>query len=79
MDECYFCDKWKYSLIFWDLKTTGVRNQIRDTELEMLIENLVSQSSSILKDLHKSQLLSKSSPLVYITGSFTNWEPRRML
>jgi hypothetical protein len=26
--DCFMCDKWKYTLIFWDVSSTGAKFQI---------------------------------------------------
>lgn len=40
-NECYMCDKWKYTIIFWDLKNTGDPYQIKNPFLEDMLEELI--------------------------------------
>jgi len=77
-NECYMCDKWKYTLIFWDVKGSGKKFQIRDPELEEMFEQLILQSE-VYQGLKKDKKLISERGRAYISGSFTGWEPRRML
>ena len=44
-NECYQCEKWKYSIIFWDLKNKGLNYQIKDPLLEEMIEEMILSSN----------------------------------
>jgi len=39
------CDKWKYTIIFWDLKNQGVRYQINDPKLEDMFHSICCNSN----------------------------------
>ena len=72
------CDKWKYTIIFWDLKNTGDPYQIKNPFLEDMLEELIQNSNERFKELMKSNSFG-SSAHAFITGTFTDWQPRRML
>ena len=40
-NECYMCDKWKYSFIFYDVKNQGVKYQIKEPGLEDALNELI--------------------------------------
>lgn len=40
-NECYQCDRWKYTSIFWDVKNTGEKFQIKDPILEEMLEEMI--------------------------------------
>ena len=46
-NECYMCDKWKYTLIFWDFES-GFANQIEDPLLEEMLDEMIQNSSEKL-------------------------------
>ena len=77
--ECYQCEKSKYSFIFWHMGL-GKDKQIKNCQLEAEINQLIFENSKELQNLvRKNKISVESGPKVYISGSFTNWEPRRML
>lgn len=39
-NECWMCEKWKYTLIFWDAKSS-LQYQIKDSNLEDLLQKLI--------------------------------------
>ena len=43
-NECFICDKWKYTVIFWDMKKLGTKFQIKDPILEDAFEELILQN-----------------------------------
>lgn len=77
-NECYMCDKWKYSYVFWDLKNTGTKFQIKDPLLESMLDEMILSHERYQELLKGGQITSRRGR-AYICGTFTNWEPRRML
>lgn len=78
-NECWMCEKWRYSLIFWDAKQTH-EFQIQDSGLEELLQNLIMQSNvNIEHAFEKQQVKMPYSGQPYILGTFTDWQPRRMM
>lgn len=71
------CDKWKYTCIFWDLKSTGDLYQIKNPFLEEMIEEMIQNSSERLPHLREEGRFGDSA-CAFISGSFTDWQPRRM-
>ena len=52
-NECYMCDKWKYTYIFWDLKSSGDLHQIKNPFLEEMIEEMIQNSNERFNSLKK--------------------------
>ena len=77
-NECYMCDKWKYTMIFWDLKSTGDPYQIKNPFLEEMLEEMIQNSNDRFGELMKGNMLGNSAH-AFIAGTFTDWQPRRML
>ena len=73
------CDKWKYTFIFWDLRNQGAKYQIKDPILEEMLEDMIQNSNERFTQLKKEQKIDTEKGRCYITGTFTNWQPRRML
>jgi hypothetical protein len=40
-NECFMCDKWKYTYIFWDLANSGKKFQIKDPLLEEMLDEMI--------------------------------------
>ena len=76
-NQCWMCDKWRYTYIFWD-SISGEQFQIENPLLEELLEERIYECSSKFKAYMESNP-GANLEHAYITGSFTNWEPRRML
>lgn len=74
-DECYMCDRWKYTLIFWDIAGTGCQFQVKDAALEELLDQLVSDDATLKRVKETNPPRARA----IISGTFTNWNPRRML
>jgi hypothetical protein len=71
------CDKWRYTYIFWN-SITGEEHQVKDPMLEEMFEDLIFESNTkFSKNMKSNDNLREGK--AFITGSFTNWEPRRML
>jgi hypothetical protein len=71
------CDKWRYTYIFWNVHT-GHKYQINNGLLEEMFEDLIDNSNEKfgkVSQMHEDV----NDGFAFITGSFTNWEPRRML
>lgn len=66
------CDKWKYTLIFWDLKNQGDPYQIKNPFLEDMIEDMIHNSNDRFSQLMRTNSLG-SNAKAFITGSFTDW------
>jgi len=45
MSECWMCDKWRYSIVFWH-PLTGFQHQIQDGSIEQLFESMIFKSRS---------------------------------
>ena len=71
------CEKWKYSFIFWNVEL-GVQHQIKDTNLEIMLNKLIYESEDDFQ-FHSKQIMVESDCQAYILGSFTTWDPRRMM
>ena len=65
-------------MIFWDMKNTGKKFEVKDPVLEEMFEELIVQNDRFL-DLREQGQVDNGKGQAYISGSFTNWEPRRML
>ena len=71
------CDKWRYTYIFWNVHT-GHKYQINNGLLEEMFEDLIDNSNERFRKVSKMHQ-DVDDGFTFITGSFTNWEPRRML
>ena len=40
-NECYQCDRWKYTYIFWNVDHVGRKNQIKDPLLEEMMQEMI--------------------------------------
>jgi len=76
-NECWMCDKWRYTYIFWN-SVTGEKLQIKDPLLEEQLSQLIYASNKKFASWVKNEDALREDK-AFITGSFTNWEPRRML
>lgn len=77
--ECWMCDKWRYTYIFWDAQTCR-QYQVQDSFLEDVLRQTIVESNSRLEEAMEQQR--KKAPTAgqpYILGTFTDWEPRRMM
>ena len=75
--ECWMCDKWKFTIIFWHTEL-GFIHQIQDPHVEQLFEKIIYKSKDNFEQLAK-QNFGETNCDAYLIGSMTNWEPRRMM
>ena len=75
------CDKWKYTFIFYDVKNQGVKYQIKESGLEKVLNQLVTIQNERFYELKRENKIStrKGNRNTFIYGTFTNWEPRKMM
>lgn len=72
------CERWKYTLIFWDVQGSGSKFQVKDPVLEQLLEEMVGDNET-LQRLKQEDRIDVQKGRAFITGSFTNWNPRKMM
>ena len=75
-NECWMCDKWRYTMIFWNTNL-GRQFQIQDVQLEEMFAKLVKNVNPRFRKFIKNE--KNHFGKAYICGSFTNWEPRKMM
>ena len=73
------CDKWKYSFIFYDVKNQGAKYQIKEPGLEDVLNELIANQNERFCELKRQDKISTDRGNALICGTFTNWEPRRMM
>ena len=72
------CDKWRYTYILWNA-SSGKEYQVENPFLEELLEDMIHDSNKKYSKLMEGNPQYDLGGQAHITGTFTDWEPRKMM
>lgn len=86
--DCWMCEKYNYTQIFWDARL-GQKFQIQQSFIEEIVQKLVMRSTGKFFSYYKSLRdvetkyvepgTTSAQGRAFISGTFTDWKPKKML